>query len=183
MFFFISLSKDKMHHAYAKHWFNCFDISTFSASSVPILLTNSCTVSPDTTLSCKRYFQKVTAIDLSIYRIHSTLKTKFVKQQVPRIMHLKWILETHTFPCVYWHLSDAQYTYSLNKEIMYQLLHLDTLGNALMAPVLDDHTCWAAVYGDHYAGFPLFRNDKIPWYFHDFSRFLGKISRYFFHYF
>ena len=53
-----------MHHAYAKHWFNCFDISTFSASSVSILLTNSCTVSPDTTLSCKKYFQKVTAIDL-----------------------------------------------------------------------------------------------------------------------
>ena len=27
---------------------------------------------------------------------------------------------------------------------------------------------------DHCSGFPLFRADKIPWYFHDFSRFFSK---------
>ena len=26
----------------------------------------------------------------------------------------------------------------------------------------------------HYTGFPLFRADKIPWYFHDFSSFFSK---------
>ena len=31
-----------------------------------------------------------------------------------------------------------------------------------------------------YTGFPLFRTDKIPWYFHDFSRFLSKFPGIFF---
>ena len=30
------------------------------------------------------------------------------------------------------------------------------------------------------SGFPLFRTDKIPWYFHDFSRFFSKFSGIFF---
>ena len=29
-----------------------------------------------------------------------------------------------------------------------------------------------------YTGFPLFRNEQIPWFFHDISRFFSQISRY-----
>ena len=34
--------------------------------------------------------------------------------------------------------------------------------------------------GSHLSGFPLFQTDKIPWYFHDFSRFFSKFPGIFF---